>query len=180
MIRLAKRRHNPGVDFLLVEPRDLHNFTVGEFDAAVSCWVVCTISSSAELKLVARAIARALRPGGKWLIIENNPAAFGNHFSSFEADARIGFDLSVKGKVDVSLYGPGQQPLRIVDQYWPSETLGKLLTQGTGLELTKVGTSAPEFESGSGDGSPPGRYRPFRILEFRRGVHQIKNPTHTG
>jgi hypothetical protein len=110
-----------------------------------------------------------LKPGGKVVIIENNPEAFGNRFSSFSVDRQASFSLGSPSIVAVRLYGVDKQEVRIQDAYWPDDVIRSLFTKTSGFQEIAREASPPETSLSPNRSVGKKSLRPFRILVFQKG-----------
>ena len=81
MVDLARQQeagHPLGIDY---EARDVRGLDLGEtFDLAVSGWLLSYSPTKGDLLEMARAIARHLRPGGRYVAIDNHHDIEHRHF----------------------------------------------------------------------------------------------------
>lgn len=97
------------------------SFESQHFDAAISCFLFINIPHRDELTRIASEVARVLKPGGVYYILDTNPHSINIDYPTYrngEQDKtyRDGDDRPVYLKV------PGQQPLKIMDKHWDLET----------------------------------------------------------
>lgn len=127
MLRLATRDRRPLIDYQLTATTadPLVFLADASIDAAWSCFVFTHVADVAELRRIATAVRRVLRPGGRYVLMESNPAAIGVRFASFQTGEpgrcyRPGEARSVR------LYGP-RAGLEFTDHHWPAFTYREVL-----------------------------------------------------
>ena len=97
MIGLAEAeeaRRPLGIDYRVGDVRTLE--VSGEFDLAFAAYLLNYASSAEELQQMCRAVARALRPGGRFVTVNSNPA---EPVVDFPAARAYGFSRRVEGEL---------------------------------------------------------------------------------
>jgi SAM-dependent methyltransferase len=97
MIGLAEAeeaRQPLGVEYRVGDVRALE--TPGEFDLAFAAYLLNYARTAEELAQMCRAVARALRPGGRFVTANSNPA---EPTGAFPADRAYGFSRRVEGEL---------------------------------------------------------------------------------
>jgi ubiquinone/menaquinone biosynthesis C-methylase UbiE len=94
MIELARMTEsaNPvGVEYLVADAREIQ-FTES-FDIVVAAYLLNYARTREELLAMCQAISRSLKPGGRFVTVNNNPA---QHVSQFDATRKYGFVKSAE------------------------------------------------------------------------------------
>jgi SAM-dependent methyltransferase len=97
MIQLARHEEarNPlGIEYVVADARKLDG--TERFDLVVAAYLLNYASSSEELEEMCAAVARALRPGGRFVTVNNNPEQAPEHFA---ASRSFGFVKSTPGEL---------------------------------------------------------------------------------
>jgi 2-polyprenyl-3-methyl-5-hydroxy-6-metoxy-1,4-benzoquinol methylase len=97
MIQLARQeeaRHPLGIDYDVGDARTFDG--AGRFDVVVAAYLLNYASTKEELTQMCAAVARALRPGGRFVTVNNNPEQRPEHF---DTSRRFGFVKSTPGEL---------------------------------------------------------------------------------
>jgi SAM-dependent methyltransferase len=97
MIELARAeeaRRPLGIEYRVQDARALQE--AGSFDLVVAAYLLNYASTKEELQEMCAAIARALRPGGRFVAVNNNPEHRPEHFG---ASRKYGFVKSTPGEL---------------------------------------------------------------------------------
>ena len=81
-----------GIDYLVGDGRALS--LPGEYDLVVAAYLLSYATAREELGEMCASIARCLRPGGRVVTVNQNPAL---DFSTAPSDRRYGFETGVPG-----------------------------------------------------------------------------------
>ncbi|HWB14210.1 MAG TPA: class I SAM-dependent methyltransferase [Pirellulales bacterium] len=95
MIELARkqeREHQLGIEYLVADARELP--ASDEFDLVVAAYLLNYASTRDELGAMCHGIARSLKPGGRFVTVNSNPAIA---FPKAPDYRRYGFETSVPG-----------------------------------------------------------------------------------
>ncbi len=82
----AERERPQGIEYVLADARDIHFDP--PFDVVVAAYLLNYARTEDELRAMCRAIGRSLKPGGRFVSVNNNPA---QSFSRFGSTRRYGF-----------------------------------------------------------------------------------------
>lgn len=95
MIELAQKQenqHNLGIEYQVGDARELGES--GSFDLAVAAYLLNYARSQDELQAMCDGIARSLKPGGRFITVNGNPAL---EFPKAPSFRKYGFETSVEG-----------------------------------------------------------------------------------
>jgi len=95
MIELARKQesqHQLGIDYQVGDARELPGD--GQYDLAVSAYLLNYAQNPQELQAMCDGIARSLKPGGRFVTVNGNPNL---HFPSAPSYRQYGFETSVAG-----------------------------------------------------------------------------------
>jgi toxoflavin synthase len=95
MIELARRNEAErplGIEYLVGDGRDMNFGRV--YDLAVAAYFLNYARNRSELAAMCNAIARCLKPGGRFVTVNNNPAGDLSRATSYR---KYGFDTSIVG-----------------------------------------------------------------------------------
>ncbi len=95
MIGLAQAREAQqrlGIDYIVGDGRDLE--VTADYDLAVAAYFLNYARDPAELNAMCSGVARCLKPGGRFLTVNSNPAC---DFSTAPCYRKYGFETSVVG-----------------------------------------------------------------------------------
>lgn len=96
MIDLARQqeaRHQLGINYVVGDARELPEDD--QFDLAVAAYLLNYASSRKEIQAMCEGIARSLKPGGRFITVNCNPALAFPHAPSYR---KYGFETSVQGE----------------------------------------------------------------------------------
>lgn len=96
MVQLGLKQeaaHGLGIEYSVGDARDLA--FEGEFDLAVAAYLLNYAPDRQELERMCRGVARALKPGGRFVTVNGNP---GLNFSKAPSYRKYGFETSVVGE----------------------------------------------------------------------------------
>ena len=94
MIDLAREqegRHQLGIEYVVGDARDL---PLGQFDLAVAAYLLNYARNRDELQAMCDGIARSLKPCGRFVTVNSNPALY---FPAAPSFRKYGFETSVQG-----------------------------------------------------------------------------------
>lgn len=97
LARQAEAQQRLGVEYVVGDARSLE--FDGTFDLAVAAWLLNYAHDRAELDAMCAAVARCLKPGGRFVTVNSSPAC---DFSAAPSYRAYGFETSVIGA-----FGPG-------------------------------------------------------------------------
>ena len=89
LARAAEHTHPRGIEYVLGDARDVH--FPQTFDVVIAAYLLNYARTEAELEQMARAIARNLKPAGRFISVNNNPA---QSPAFFDATRKYGFTKS--------------------------------------------------------------------------------------
>jgi ubiquinone/menaquinone biosynthesis C-methylase UbiE len=95
MIGLARRQEAArpmGIEYIAQDVRDLQR--TGEFDVAVAAYLLNYARTKTELEAMCQAVARCLKPTGRFVTVNSNPAI---DFRTAPSYRRYGFDTRLEG-----------------------------------------------------------------------------------
>ena len=95
MINLAQSqedRHQLGIEYLVADARELSN--TDPFDLTVAAWLLNYARNRDELQAMCDGIVRSLKPGGRFVTINCNPA---QNFTAVPSYRKYGFETKVVG-----------------------------------------------------------------------------------
>jgi ubiquinone/menaquinone biosynthesis C-methylase UbiE len=122
MLDIARRRRpHPRISYHQVESGRLGFLADDSFDAAMSCYVFINIGDAAELRGIATEVFRVLLPGGRYAVLDTNPATTGVQFSTF-LSGEPGRDYAAGAQRSVILDRPDGTSLMLADFHWPRQT----------------------------------------------------------
>ncbi len=96
MIDLARRQevlHQQGIDYLVGDAKNLE--LPHQYDLVVAAYLLNYAQDRQELAAMARGIARCLKPGGRFVTVNSNPAL---EFSSAPSYRQYGFETTIRGE----------------------------------------------------------------------------------
>lgn len=92
LARASEAQQRLGIDYLVGDGRDLR--LAADYDLAVAAYFLNYAHDRAELNAMCRGIARCLRPGGRFVTVNSNPAC---EFHAAPSYRKYGFETSVVG-----------------------------------------------------------------------------------
>lgn len=98
MVELAQKQeagHRLGIDYLVGDARNLDMPT--QFDLVVAAYLLNYSRNREELLSMCAGIARCLKPGGRFVMVNSNPAT---HFPSAPSFRKYGFEAAATGEWD--------------------------------------------------------------------------------
>jgi ubiquinone/menaquinone biosynthesis C-methylase UbiE len=116
-----KRRAHPRISYHQVESGRLEFLASASCDAAMSCYVFINIGDAAELRAIAAEVFRVLLPGGRYAVLDTNPATTGVQFSTF-LSGEPGRDYAPGAQRSVILDRPDGTTMTLADYHWPKQT----------------------------------------------------------
>ncbi|MBA4186672.1 MAG: class I SAM-dependent methyltransferase [Planctomycetaceae bacterium] len=96
MVELARKQeteHQLGIDYQIGDARNLA-FTA-EYDLVIAAYLLNYARDRSELRAMCNGIARCLKPGGRFVTVNTNPAT---HFPSVPSYRKYGFEASTGGE----------------------------------------------------------------------------------
>jgi toxoflavin synthase len=94
LARAEEAEHPSGIDYLV---QDVSGHTLAaEFDLAVAAYLLNYARDRSELGAMCRGVARCLKPGGRFVTVNSNPAL---DFGSAPSYRRYGFETGVEGEL---------------------------------------------------------------------------------
>jgi len=120
MIALARKaevEHQLGIEYLVADARQLAVSV--EYDFAVAAYLLNYAQNRAELSKMCNSIARCLKPGGRFITVNSNPAL---DFSSAPSYLKYGFETEAPGQFCEGapvtwIFHLGDGPLSIENYY---------------------------------------------------------------
>ena len=160
MLRIAtEQRAHPRVRYRQLDESRLDFLGSDSIDAAMSCFVLINVGEPDELRAIAAAVHRVLRPGGRYVIMDSNPDATGVRFTSFQT-GEPGRAYAPGDTRRVDLFGSTGHYLELVDFHWPATTYEEVLrAAGFG----RVAMTRPRLTY-DGPGTPPAEARTPPLL----------------
>jgi SAM-dependent methyltransferase len=154
MIALARAEEQANPLEIDYHVHDVRNLDLPEqFDLAVAAYLLNYARSRDELGAMCQAIARTLKPGGRFVTVNSNPALDFNRLPSF---APYGFDISWDGDVREGMpytwtFHLDDGPLRIENYYLNASSHEQALrAAGFGEVRWHSPRLAPAVEEGDG------------------------------
>jgi ubiquinone/menaquinone biosynthesis C-methylase UbiE len=92
LARSSEAQLRLGIDYIVADGRDLA--VEADYDLAVAAYFLNYAHDRAELNAMCRGIARCLKPGGRFVTVNGNPAC---DFSAAPSYRKYGFETSVVG-----------------------------------------------------------------------------------
>ncbi|WJV53693.1 class I SAM-dependent methyltransferase [Prodigiosinella aquatilis] len=132
MIDKAKAAGGDKLQYVHI-PGPMLPFSDGSFDAAISCFLFINIPERLELSRVTSEVARLLKPGGIYYVLDTNPRTTGIQYPTYR-NGEYGVTYHDGEDRPVYLNIPGQQSLKLVDKNWDVQTYHQTFAQA-GLTL---------------------------------------------
>ena len=92
LARAQEARHQLGIEYVVADARDLSE--KDQFDLAVAAYLLNYARTPEELQAMCNGIARSLRPGGRFVAVNCNPAM---NLSTAPSYRKYGFETNVVG-----------------------------------------------------------------------------------
>ncbi len=122
MLGIARqRRRHPRISYHEVASGRLGFLADASFDAAMSCYVFINIGDPAEIRRIVSEVFRVLRPGGRYAVLDTNPATTGIQFSTF-LSGEPGRSYAAGAQRSVILGRPDGTTMTLLDYHWPRQT----------------------------------------------------------
>ncbi|HET9898409.1 MAG TPA: methyltransferase domain-containing protein [Streptosporangiaceae bacterium] len=122
MLGIARqRRPHPRITYHKVASGRLGFLADASFEAAMSCYVFINIGDIAEIQRIASEVFRVLRPGGRYAVLDTNPATTGIQFSTF-LSGEPGRSYAAGAQRSVILDRPDGTTMTLLDYHWPRQT----------------------------------------------------------
>ncbi|MCP3755301.1 class I SAM-dependent methyltransferase [Streptomyces sp. TBY4] len=129
-------RPHPRIDYRQIDSGKLAFLADDSIDAAMSCYVFINVGEVPVLHEIAAEVHRVLRPGGRYAVLDTNPATTGVRFSTFRS-GEPGRTYAPGERRQVLLDQPGgREPLELIDHHWPRQTYLDVLTGAGFIDLT--------------------------------------------
>lgn len=155
-------------DFHVIESGRLP-FAPATFDAAVACYVFINLDTRRELQAIARAVHAALKPHGRFFLLDTNPETTGVRFTTFQS-GEPGVRYADGDLRPVRLDLPDGDVLDIRDRHWERATYFDTL-HAAGFEdvetLAPTAAALPARER-AGLGAAEHRAPPFLRVRARK------------
>ncbi|MFJ2753577.1 class I SAM-dependent methyltransferase [Streptomyces sp. NPDC087297] len=137
MLEIAQAlRPHPRIDYQQIDSGKLTFLADASIDAAMSCYVYINVGEVPVLHEIAAEVHRVLRPGGRYAVLDTNPATTGVRFSTFRS-GEPGRTYTPGERRQVHLDQPGGgEPLELIDHHWPRHTYLDVLTEAGFTDLT--------------------------------------------
>lgn len=169
MIELARaqEQNQPlGIEYVVSDARDLAG--QGEFDIVVAAYLLNYARTRDELAAMAAAICRCLRPGGRFVTVNSNPALFtdGNgDYAKYGFTTRLG-DGAVEGTPVTWSFHLAQESISVENYYLSVATHEAVLSE---QGLSRPRWRAPQVATAGASEHEPGYWdellrRPPMIL----------------
>ena len=137
MLELATRmRPHPLVEYSLVEDDRAPFLPDGAVDGAMACYVFINTAQEARIQRVAEEVFRIVKPGGRFVVLDTNPATTGVEFSTFRC-GEPGRTYAYGDRREVRLRQDGGRDLVLIDYHWPKDVYERVLGRA-GFELVEV------------------------------------------
>lgn len=178
MIELARETEaqSPlGIEYRVKDVRDVRD--ANRYDLAIASWLFNYARDAGELSAMARAVARALKPGGRLVALNTDP---NDRPENFQNGARYGFVKRVEGalkegaKIVWTLTLPDGEVIDIVNYHLARATVERCLRKA-GMEAIRwraplLHQDALLEQNGGGEHWRPLLERPpFVFIEARKG-----------
>lgn len=122
MLGIARQqRPHPRITYHEVASGRLGFLADASIDAAMSCYVFINIGDVAELQGIASEVFRVLRPGGRYAVLDTNPATTGIQFSTFRS-GEPDRSYAAGAQRSVVLDRPDGTTMTLLDYHWPRQT----------------------------------------------------------
>jgi len=92
LARASEAQQPLGIDYIIGDGLNLK--VAGDYDLAVAAYLLNYAHDRTELNAMCRGIARSLKPGGRFVAVNSNPAC---DFSAAPSYRKYGFETSVVG-----------------------------------------------------------------------------------
>jgi ubiquinone/menaquinone biosynthesis C-methylase UbiE len=126
MIDLAKNHDSKDVQYFTIRSGELDFIESFSLDYAVCNFVLCTLSSEAEIVKVLKEVNRVLRRDGLLVILNVNvERCTGKEFISLKVDNVN--NLTSGQKIGITL--KSKKPLRVIDYFWSQEDYADMLAE---------------------------------------------------
>jgi ubiquinone/menaquinone biosynthesis C-methylase UbiE len=134
LARVSEAQQRLGIDYIVGDGRDLG--PSAEYDLAVAAYFLNYAHDRAELNVMCGGIARCLKPGGRFVTVNSNPAC---DFPAAPSYRKYGFEASVMGP-----FREGASPATLSRQLARLRQLGviKRVTGTYRYYLTRAGRAA--------------------------------------
>jgi toxoflavin synthase len=93
LARSQEAQHPLGIEYLVADARSLPN--TAQFDLALAAYLLNYACTRGELQAMCDGIVRSLKPGGRFVTVNSNPAL---HFPTAPSYRKYGFETTVVGE----------------------------------------------------------------------------------
>lgn len=121
MLDIAEKNRNyDNIQYKLVENNDLSFIESDSIDCIITCFVFINNSNYDKIKPIFKEFQRVLRKGGMLIVLDSNPEAVGESFSTFSNGIKDKHYEIGEEKIQI-LKIKGQSDLILHDWYWTKE-----------------------------------------------------------
>lgn len=124
MVDQAKIAQPEGIEYLLVDKTI--PIAPASVDDAFASQVFMEMATIEDMQRVMTEIARTLKPGGTFVLVVTNPAAYGHDFKSYQYPDD---PSALKSGDRVRCIIKGEKPFTIADHYWVEDDYRKALEE---------------------------------------------------
>lgn len=132
MIAKATATGEDNLNFHLLDQPQLP-FYDNQFEVAISCFLFINVPERAELLRISREVARVLKPGGAYYILDTHPGCINIDYPTYR-NGVTGVVYNDGDDRPVTLTTPGGEKLEIIDKHWEEETYHQCFVEA-GLTL---------------------------------------------
>lgn len=126
MIRIAKQSEPNDIVYRQIHSGNIDFLTDTSFDAAVTNFVLCTLSSRKKIKMIMESIHRVLRKNGRFIIMNANwEKSNGREFVSYKLE----YCNNLHSGQQITPLIKSDPPIILKDYYWSKEDYLELLEE---------------------------------------------------